>query len=253
MKAVILAGGFGTRLWPLTKYIPKALLPVGGKPIIDFHIEQILVTGKIDDIVVSTNANFEAHFRYWQQKLPMPARNMTRLVVEPSRNEKEKPGAIKALLHILTAHYITSGDLVTLAGDNLFGFQLADFISFFYSKGRHPSVAFCDLRDINKVKQRYGVATLDNNGKLVSFEEKPSEPKCALASTACYVYPPDITEYIREYIENKNNPDALGYFISWLHRKTDVYGFVFEGPWFDIGSFDSYEQANQYYTAQTLI
>jgi glucose-1-phosphate thymidylyltransferase len=88
---------------------------------------------------------------------------------------------------------------------------------------------------------------LDKDGKVIDFQEKPLEPKSTLASTGCYLYPSSVIKHIQNYLKEKNNPDAPGYFVDWLSRKTDVYGFIFKEAWYDIGSFESYDQANEDY------
>lgn len=247
MKAIILSGGYATRLWPLTKHIPKALLPIAGKPICDFLIEKIVQIKEIESIIISTNATFENHFRYWSRGIKQSQK--IKLVIEQTKCEEEKLGAIGAIKHVLEQENLTD-DLLIIAGDNIFDFQLTDFINF-YKKHQKPVMAFCDLKNIEKVKGKYGVGVLSKNNKIIDFQEKPMEPLSTLTSTGCYLYPAYIRKLILDYLKDKNNSaDALGHFIKWLHQQTDVYGFVFDEVWFDIGSFESYDEANKYYKSK---
>lgn len=247
MKAIILAGGYATRLWPLTKHIPKALLPVAGKPVIDFMIEQITQVREVDEIIVSTNASFENSFRYWLRGVPQQVKSILKIVIERTRREEEKLGAIAAIGYVIEKEGLTDDDLLILAGDNLFEFRLVTLVDF-YEKYRKPVVAFCNLESVDdKVKGNYGVGVLDKNNRVVGFQEKPPEPRSALVATGCYLYPAFIVKLIQDYLKDKNNPDAPGYFMEWLHRRTDIYGFVFDEAWYDIGSLESYDQVNEHY------
>ena len=123
---------------------------------------------------------------------------------------------------------------------------MTDFIEHFRSK-RASAVALYDLK--SKAKARlYGVVSIDDNSKIVDFQEKPSQPSSTLVSTACYAFTKNGVRNILRYLDEGNDPDKMGHFIEWLYRNDDVYGFVFREPWFDIGSFESYNEANEYFT-----
>lgn len=254
MKAIILAGGFATRLMPLTKHIPKALLPVDGKPIIDFLVEKMPEVEEIDKIIVSTNAKFENHFRYWQRGISRALNQNIKVVVEPTKKEEEKLGAVGALNYVIQEENLEDDSLLIVAGDNLFEFRLADFADFYRKHEEQPVAAFCDLKSKDKVREKYGVGILDENNKVIDFQEKSSDPQSTLASAGCYLYPPNIAELIKEYLEDpKQNRDAPGYFADWLRQKADMYGYVFEKAWYDIGSFESYDQVNEDYKGKVII
>ena len=91
-----------------------------------------------------------------------------------------------------------------------------------------------------------------DHNKIIDFKEKPKKPKTALVNTGCFIIPRKDLKLINKYIQEGNNPDALGYFIEWLVKRKDVYGYVFGDPWFDIGSFESYNEANEYYREQRI-
>jgi glucose-1-phosphate thymidylyltransferase len=221
-------------------------LPISGKPIIDFIIEEIIKVRDIDKVVISTNLTFENHFRYWSHGLPQDIKALIKIVVEPTNREEDKLGAIGTMGYAIEREGLAGNDLLIVAGDNLFEFRLADFIDF-YKLHRRPVVAFCDLKDVDKVRGKYGVGILDGSNRVIGFQEKPVEPKSTLASTGCYLYPSSVIKYVQDYLKGKNNPDAPGHFIEWLYRQVDLYGFVFAGAWYDIGSFESYDQANRDY------
>jgi glucose-1-phosphate thymidylyltransferase len=250
MKAVILAGGYGTRLLPLTKYVPKALLPVAGMPVVDYHIEQLIHIGEIEEIVVSTNACFEEHFKHWWQRLPDQVRAITRLAIEPSLKEEQKLGAVRGLQYVIETQSLNDSELLVTAGDNLFGFQLQTLVDV-YHQYETPTVAFCDLKMTDKVKGKYGVGMLGEDGRILAFQEKPEKPVSTMASTGCYIFTPSLAKALREYTAQTNNSDALGRFIDWYSKRSIIRGFVFDGYWFDIGSFESYEAAIKHFAVKT--
>ena len=93
---------------------------------------------------------------------------------------------------------------------------------------------------------RYGITSIDDAGRVLDFEEKPEQPKSNLVSTGIYAIPRCELSTIHEYLKGGNSPDTLGHFISWLHKKSPVHGFVFRNRWFDIGSFETYREANEF-------
>lgn len=243
MKAVILAGGFAKRLWPLTKDTPKPLLEVGGKPIIQHILEKLAPLKRIDQVYISTNGKFEGQFRDFLKGFRTGKK--VDLIVEPSAKEGEKLGAIGGWKYLVDKEKLDD-DLLIIAGDNMFEFSLRGFLDF-YKKHKAPVVAFYDMKSRDRVKMKYGIAVLSRKGKVLEFQEKTPEPKSTLVSTGCYVFPKEVVRLIPEYLGNKNNPDAPGYFLIWLHTRQPVYGYVSKKRWFDIGSFEELEAARKHY------
>lgn len=234
MKALILAGGFARRLAPITDFIAKPLLPVGERLIIDWIVDNIKNAG-IDEIIVSTNSYYERQFRYW-----IKCRNDDiSLLIEPTRKEEEKFGAIKGIKYAMDKY--GQDDYLIVAGDNYFDFSLSQFLKF-YEDRKSPIVAVYDVEYRDKAR-RYGVVSVDNEGKITKFVEKPENPESTLIATACYVFPKEVYGLLKDYLDNKNNPDSPGYFISWLITKIPVYTFSFKGTWLDIGNLDEYRRA----------
>ncbi len=242
MKAVVLAGGFATRLLPVTKHIPKPLLPVNGKPIINYIIEQLDKVEDVDEVIVSTNKRFEKHFEHWMSTLR--SKKNVSLLVEPTLSEGEKFGSIKAIDYIIKKKKIDD-DMLVIAGDNLFTFDLGDFVQKFRQR-RAPHIALYNINDIEKAK-RFGVMKIDETGRVVLFEEKPENPPSTLVSTACYIFPRETLELFNVYLSNGYNKDSPGFFIQWLYKKTNVIGYPFEGMWFDIGTLDAYDECVKYF------
>ncbi|CCQ35629.1 sugar nucleotidyltransferase [Natronomonas moolapensis 8.8.11] len=235
MKAVVLAGGYATRLWPVTKHRPKMLLPVGNTTVIDRIFESLEADDRIESVYVSTNERFASAF---ETHLEDSDFEKPTLSVEETTDEDEKFGVVGALAQLVDREGIDD-DLLVVAGDNLIGFDLPAFVDFFEAGGT-ASLAAYDVGDREKAKS-YGLVELDGD-RVVDFQEKPDEPKSTLVSIACYGFSRESLRF-EEYLEDGNNPDEPGWFIQWLQRREAVRAFVFEEPWFDIGTPQSYLDA----------
>ncbi|AHF81395.1 sugar phosphate nucleotidyltransferase [Thermococcus paralvinellae] len=228
MKVLIMAGGYATRLWPITKDNPKALLPVGDKVILDYIIEK---TKELDlNVYVSTNRFFAKYFEEWGKNKDIE------LLIEDTLHEEEKLGTIGALNEALEK--LGLDDYLVIAGDNLFSFSLRDFLDRYDGK---TLIAVYDIGDFELAK-RYGVVLLEGN-KVIDFEEKPARPKSTWISTGVYVFPKEVMEMVPQYLE-EGNRDSPGYFIQWLLKKgIEIHAYKFDDYWYDIGSADSYLEA----------
>lgn len=234
MKAVIMAGGYATRLWPITKTRAKPLLPLGSKKIVDFVYEK-LIDFEIP-IILSTNKRFEDDFREWSKG------KKVEIIAENTRNEEEKLGAVRALAEIARG---IKEDLLVVAGDNVFAFSIKEFYKKFEAI-KKPLVALFDVGDFELAK-RYGVAELEGD-RVVKFYEKPEKPPSTLIGIGLYLLPKKSVEVLLEYVENTRRSDNLGDFISYLCQKEEVYGYSFNGSWYDVGNPDSYIEAFKTYT-----
>lgn len=243
MKAIILAGGYAKRLWPLTKNKPKQLLYVGGRPMIEYIMEKLETQKEIDKIIISTNEKFENNFKQWLSEYK--STKDISLVIEPTLSEKDKLGSVGALGYVIREKNIDE-ELMIIGGDNLFEFDLRDLISYYREK-KGNVVALHDLESIQKARS-YGVAKVDEEMRIIGFVEKPENPPSTLVSTACYMLSTEGVKSILTYLDKGENPDAIGFFIKWLIKRERVFGFVFSGKWFDIGSLESLKEADLVYT-----
>jgi len=244
MKALILAAGYATRLYPLTKDRPKPLLPVAGRPIIDYIMDKLEKVEEIDTIFVVTNQRFSSQFRSWA----LNYKGDKELIVmdDGTTDDDNKLGAIGDMWFVIDALKVDD-DFLVVAGDNLFPFEFTDFVTFFKEK-QTTVVALYDVGDRELIK-RYSSVVVNEEGRIIDFEEKPQEPKTTLAAVCLYLFPKDQLHLVGEYVKEGNNPDAPGYYIGWLHKKVPVYGFVFDEVWFDIGGLDMYKKADEYYAS----
>ena len=241
MKLLILAAGYGTRLYPLTKDKAKPLLEVGEKAIIEHILDKIADIDDITEIFIVTNNKFYTDFVDWSKtiKFKMPIK----IINDQTMTNEDRLGAIGDI-HFVVQEKDINDDLLVIAGDNMFGFALSDFVEFFHQK-KSSVVAFHDLKSVEKVKGKYGVGIL-NGSKVVNFEEKPLVPKSSLASTACYFFKKSDLPHLHNLIKT-GKADASGNLITHLAEVSEVHGFVFDEHWFDIGSFESLKEAQRVY------
>ncbi|MBM3881522.1 MAG: nucleotidyltransferase family protein [Verrucomicrobia bacterium] len=240
---MILAAGYATRLYPLTRTQPKPLLPVAGQPMLERLLAQLEASPGLDQVYVVTNAKFAAHFQRWADRYcadhPSPA---IAVVNDGSTDEANRLGAIGDLHFVLT-HEAVDDDLVVVAGDNLFSQSLVGFGA--YGRTRQaPVLGVYEVDDLELVKQ-YNALTLAADGRLTFFEEKPKQPSSHLTGIALYFYPRQALPLIDQYVAEGNNPDQPGRLIQWLYPRLAVYTWRVPGRWFDIGSHEQLAEANR--------
>lgn len=239
MKAVLLAAGYGTRLYPLTQDCPKTLLPVAGRPMIEWILDRLAKVPGLDGVALVTNDRFAPHHERWLAgaKPPCPVT----VINDGTRTDADKLGAVGDI-RLVRDRLKIDDDLLVVAGDNLFEFEVPAFVDFFRRKNA-PAVALRDMKG-SPLISKYSVVTLDADARIAHFEEKPPRPRTSLIAICLYAFPKASLPLIDEYFAQGGNPDAPGYYIQWLCKRTPSYGWVFDAPWFDIGDLDSYNQAN---------
>ena len=226
MKALILAAGYATRLRPLTDSFPKMLLPLADRPMLDYLLDRIREVGEVDEIHLVTNAQFAPLFRDW-------APDDVTVHDDGTTSNEDRLGAIGDIAFTIERAGLEGEDLLVVAGDNLIGYSLPDFVSFWRSKGG-SAIAVYQLGD-RSLLRNYGVVELDESERVIGFEEKPNDPRSDLAATASYLYRADDVELLPRYLAEGNAPDAPGNFAAWLFERAPLYGYRFSGEWHDIG------------------
>jgi glucose-1-phosphate thymidylyltransferase len=235
MKALILAAGYATRLRPLTDDIPKMLLPLAERPMLDYLLDRLHEVDELDEIHLVTNTRFAEAFRDWAPEDVLVHDDGT-------TSNDDRLGAIGDIAFAIERGELEGEDLLIVAGDNLIGYSLAEFVAFW---GAHEgsAIAVRDLGDRELLRQ-YGVVELDEDDRVVGLEEKPAEPKSDLAATASYLYLADHLALLPRYVEEGNPLDAPGNFMVWLHTREPVYGYRAEGEWHDIGDLGQLLEAD---------
>jgi len=244
MHAFILAGGFATRLWPLTEKRAKPLLPLAGKPILTHIVEKIPAD---IPITVSTNAVFKEGFEKWKESIGREVE----ILIEDTNHDDHKLGALGAVAKWVTDTGIDE-DVLLIAGDNYIGFDLADFLSN-YNEGT-PLIAALEMKGKNWKEEAKAYGTIkieleDQKGQgghrnvVRGFIEKSPDPSPHV-SIGCYILPKDTLPTLVEFAKKK--PDNIGgIFEELLRREERVECYRFFEPWFDIGSFDAYLEATK--------
>jgi len=223
MKGIILAGGSGSRLLPLTKITNKHLLPVYNKPMIYFPLKTLLDAGITDILIVSgrghvghflellgSGVEFNAHFTYEIQ---------------------ETAGGIAHALS-LAKHFIKDDNMIVVLGDNIFEDNINEHVKSFVS-GAHIF-----LKSV-KNASRFGVAEIDKNGKIINIEEKPKEPKSNYAVTGLYIYDNTVFDIIKTLKPSNRGELELTDVNNEYINKNNMNFSIVKNEWTDAGTFDS--------------
>ncbi len=243
MKALILAAGYATRLYPLTKDRPKALLPLGGKAIIEFIIDEIVTLPDVNEIIVVSNHRFVEHFNAWEKKTASQYELPITIVDDFTTSDADKLGAVGDINFVIERLEIDE-DLLVIAGDNLFTYALIDpwrvFREFY-----QDMILAQEIDEIEDLK-RFAVAEIDEDDLVIDLEEKPEEPKSDLAVYATYFYRRDTLPLIKTYLDQGGNPDSPGNFPAWLYKRKPLRLYKFTGKCFDIGTPESYAEVDAF-------
>ena len=224
MKAVILAGGLGTRLRPLTNNKPKPMLPVGEKPILEHLIEWNKKNG-VKSIVLCVS--------YRKEKIQDYFKDGKKFGVNIEYAVSKKPLATAGQLK--TAEELIDDTFVCVYGDSIFDFSLRNMIKQHKAKKAFTTMSLYEY----KTNLQYGVIHSSKTGKVTSWEEKP-EIKANI-NMGCYVMEPGILKYIP-----KNKPYGMDDVIKKaMKNKKLVSSFVTKKGFLDIGNKESYKQANE--------
>ena len=236
MKAIVLAAGYATRLRPLTDTWSKELLPVGGKPIIDWILDAVEAADGIDEVHVVTNARKAPAFLKWAEGRDVTVHD------DGTTSNEDRLGAIGDMLFVIERAQLDD-DLLVIAGDNLFEFSIADFVAYWRTKGVASAVAVRDVGSLELASQ-YGIVSLDDDGRVTTFVEKPADPPSTLAATATYLFHREHARLIAPYLDGEHGSDQPGRFVGWLQQHEPVYGWAFDDTWYDIGNHEQLLEAD---------
>jgi len=242
MKVLLLAAGYATRLYPLTLDKPKPLLPVAGKPVIEYIFDLVEPLKEVDEVFIVTNQKFYLAFEKWRKKFPSSKK--ISVIDDGSASNDDRLGATGDMEFVIEKKNIED-DLVVLAGDNLFKADLSLFIEFAVSKRPSVTIGLYDVKDLILAK-KYGIVSIDKFNKIIDFKEKPADPISTLAAMCLYFFPKEKLGIMEEYLKTDTAKDAPGYFLEWLYKRESVFGYVFKDKkWFDIGDKKSLDEADR--------
>jgi glucose-1-phosphate thymidylyltransferase len=211
------------------------LLPLAERPMLDYLLDRIREVEEIDEIHLVTNSRFAEQFRDW-------APPDVTVHDDGTASNEDRLGAIGDLAFTIERAGVEGEDLFVVAGDNLIGYSLPDYVAFWRAKGG-SAIALYEVAN-RELLTGYGVVELDDDDRVVGFEEKPAEPKSHLAATAAYLYRAMDLELLATYLDEGNPPDAPGNYVAWLHTRAPVHGYRFTGEWHDIGDLGQLLEAD---------
>jgi glucose-1-phosphate thymidylyltransferase len=225
-------------------------LPVAGAPMIEWVLGKLAAIPEISRVLVVTNAKFAATFEAWAAGY-RPKRPHWEVTVlnDGSTTNENRLGAIGDM-HFTLERSPVAGDLIVVAGDNLFSQALGEFGCFCLAR-QEPVLAVYDVGSLEEVK-KYNSIEVDPTGRITHFEEKAPHPTSTLTGIALYYYPHLVLPLIREYIAQGNNPDQPGRLVQWMFRQRPFYTWRVPGTWYDIGSRETFEEANRVFATIPL-
>ncbi len=247
MKVIILAAGYGTRLGELGQNLPKALLPVGNKPIIEHLLVKLSEIPNNKHYLVITNAKFFTAFSNWEADFKSRQNGHFSLQIfsDASTCNENRLGAIGDLNFLLNQIDLQE-DVLISAGDNLFQFDVRDYFHFYQQK---QTDCICTLAIDDPAKlRRTGVVQVNAEDQVIGFEEKPVQPKSTFACPPLYFLQAETLKLIPEYLAAGNNPDAPGHLIQWLFPRRPIFAYRITGTRYDVGDLKTYQNVNQIYS-----
>jgi len=226
MKGVILAGGLGTRLYPLTKITNKHLLPVYDRPMIYYPIEALVNAG-ITDIIIVTGGKKSGDF------LSLLGNGSDFGLKHLNYTYQKGEGGIAEALG-LCEHWAGGDDICVILGDNIIENNIAKAVRDFHEQGRGAKIMLKKVHD----PERFGVAELKGE-KVVGIEEKPKRPVSDLAVSGIYLYDSRVFEVIKTLEPSDRGELEITDVNNWYIRDGSMTYEVLEGWWTDAGTFDS--------------
>ena len=247
--AILLCAGYGTRMGALTAETPKPLLPVAGKPILDYLVELLLELDGLDAIHLVSNSRYLEKFRRWAdgwgRRIGPPG---PRLVVhdDGSADNASRRGAVGDLDFLLRRVAPPAGALVA-AGDNIYRFSLRPLWRTFVDSG-HSYVLGLEERDPGKLR-RTGVLELTCENRVLRLHEKPEQPPSTWACPSLYCLQASALARVRGYLDAGHCHDEIGRLIGHLVSREPIFAFEAEGERFHVGSADSYRRTDKLLSA----
>ena len=247
MNVILLCAGFGTRLYPLTKDRPKPLLPVAGKPIIEFLVDQLASTGRMSDCLIVTNRRFAEPFKAWRDTIAKRLPTLRFSILDDGATDNEnRMGAIRDLALAVKTCQVSNPTLGS-AGDNLLDFDVGEFLDDYAKRPRNLILTYRET-DVDSCR-RTGIAELGDEGRLLRLHEKPSEPPTNLACPAFYLLQSKTLGLLERFLRESPEADAPGHFVAWLASRQRIFTYEMHGRRFNVGNLENYRRAEQWVKA----
>ncbi|KPU43417.1 glucose-1-phosphate thymidylyltransferase [Oxobacter pfennigii] len=231
MKGIILAGGTGSRLYPLTKVTNKHLLPIGRYPMIYYPVSKLKEAGIREIAVITGKEHMGAVVNLLGSGYDLGAEFTYRI--------QDRPGGIAQALG-LCRNFVGNDKCVVILGDNIFNESIAYFVEKFKSQDCGARIIIHEVKD----PQRFGVAEF-NKDRIVSIEEKPKFPKSNFCVTGIYMYDSWVFEAVNTLKPSGRGELEITDVNNWYIKNSCLYYDVFKDWWTDAGTFDSLRTASE--------
>ena len=243
MKGIILAGGSGTRLYPITKVVSKQLLPIYDKPMVYYPLSILMLAGIREILIISTPEDIAKYKNLFEDG--------SSIGLQLSYKIQPRPDGL-AQAFLLGEPFIDQDDVCLILGDNIFyGDDLPKRLKNTVQKVNNNKNAVIFGYYVNDPK-RYGVVTFDKDGEVISIKEKPSNPKSNYAVSGLYFYPNDVINIAKaQKPSSRGELEITDVNKTYLDRKRLIVERMGRGyTWLDTGTQDSLLEASQF--VQTL-
>jgi glucose-1-phosphate thymidylyltransferase len=242
MKNIVIAAGYATRLYPLTENCPKPLLKIGMNTILGRLLDDIDKIPEITEHIIVSNHKFVHHFEDWknEKRYTKPVT----IIDDGTSTNETRLGAVRDLLLALDKCQVDE-DILVIAADNILDFSFKGFIEEFHKK--ETSMIMCHYQAELEKLQRTGVIAVDDNMKVLEMQEKPEFPVSNWAVPPFYIYKKSDLALIKDCMNHGCGFDAPGNLAHYLVDRTEVHAWIMAGTRFDIGSMDTYKQAQEIY------
>lgn len=225
-------------MYPLTENFPKPLLHVGGRPVIDYLVDQLLAIDDMEAIYIVTNAKYFPHFEQWRNERASGAEQIN-IINDKSTSNDNRLGAC-ADLGLALENISKNSPFIAAAGDNIFQFAIPPIYEAFKQSGTHHILA--EKKADKAVLRRSGVIVKDENNRVTAFLEKPADPPSHWICPTLYFLKPDARKHLDDFLKNQDGHDAPGHFIAYLSKRADVTASELTGERLSIGDIESYEK-----------
>ena len=235
-KGIILAGGTGSRLFPITKAISKQLLHVYDKPMIYYPLTTLMASG-IKDILIITNTNDRRNFETLLG-------NGSQFGIDIKYANQESPNGI-AEAFLIGEEFIKDSLITLILGDNIFyGSNLTNLLKDSFSRNKGGTIFAYPVKD----PERYGVIEFDDSNRVISIEEKPKFPKSNYVITGIYVFDKKVVDLAKTLKPSKRGELEITDLLKiYLNKKNLSVNFLERGSaWLDTGNIDSLHEASSY-------
>ena len=240
MIALVLCGGHANKLYPLTRSMPKALLPIVGRPILSHLMDKLICLQGLDAIWVVIDAHDQAVFDRWQKNYDQENTRKDlpiRLVDNAFATSDQNTGAIADLWAVLWRGQIQE-DVLVVAGEQFFDFNIQEVLDQFLKKRQIWVVG--GQVDPDQIRLRRSMAKVNAEGRLTVFKEKPQQVSSSLTVHAIYFFTKDMLPMIGDYLEDGQPPECPGYFIEWLYTRKPVHVYQMNGTSYYFQTIEEY-------------